>query len=253
MAACAKQLRLLCVYATTTGTARKFATDFCAAADGALAGAVNVEGPVCMSSLALPDALSGENKPHVIVLFISTAGDGDPPATAVSFFSWMTSCVSSGEEVLKGLGYCVFGLGDSAYPTAQFCAPGRKSDQCLRQLGAVRVYKPGTSDSSKDVESAFKLWLDPALRAIFKYAQTQLQGMQATSAEVEDIEDTVPTPGGPMVTESQRRILTKEGYIIIGTHSAAKQCRWTKNALRGRGFCYKYTFYGIRSHQVLSL
>lgn len=42
--------------------------------------------------------------------------------------------------------------------------------------------------------------------------------------------------------------LTKQGYSIVGSHSGVKICRWTKSALRGRGSCYKYSFYGIRSH-----
>jgi len=42
--------------------------------------------------------------------------------------------------------------------------------------------------------------------------------------------------------------LTKQGYTIVGTHSGVKTCRWTKSALRGRGSCYKYSFYGIASH-----
>ncbi|KAJ9604495.1 Fe-S oxidoreductase [Cladophialophora chaetospira] len=42
--------------------------------------------------------------------------------------------------------------------------------------------------------------------------------------------------------------LTKQGYTIIGTHSGVKICRWTKSALRGRGSCYKNSFYGIASH-----
>lgn len=42
--------------------------------------------------------------------------------------------------------------------------------------------------------------------------------------------------------------LTKQGYSIIGSHSGVKICRWTKSALRGRGSCYKYSFYGIKSH-----
>jgi tRNA wybutosine-synthesizing protein 1 len=42
--------------------------------------------------------------------------------------------------------------------------------------------------------------------------------------------------------------LTKQGYSIVGSHSGVKICRWTKSALRGRGSCYKYSFYGIKSH-----
>lgn len=54
-----------------------------------------------------------------------------------------------------------------------------------------------------------------------------------------------------MVTKLQRKALTKEGYKIIGSHSAVKLCRWTKNQLRGRGGCYKHSFYGITSYQCM--
>jgi len=56
-----------------------------------------------------------------------------------------------------------------------------------------------------------------------------------------------------MLTPSQRRALTKEGYKLIGTHSAVKMCRWTKAQLRGRGGCYKHTFYGIQSYQCMEM
>ncbi|KAH6996380.1 radical SAM superfamily-domain-containing protein [Ilyonectria sp. MPI-CAGE-AT-0026] len=45
--------------------------------------------------------------------------------------------------------------------------------------------------------------------------------------------------------------LTKQGYAIVGSHSGVKTCRWTKSALRGRGSCYKFSFYGINSHQCM--
>jgi tRNA wybutosine-synthesizing protein 1 len=45
--------------------------------------------------------------------------------------------------------------------------------------------------------------------------------------------------------------LTKQGYSIVGSHSGVKICRWTKSALRGRGSCYKFSFYGINSHQCM--
>ncbi|KAL8905732.1 MAG: hypothetical protein Q9207_002446 [Kuettlingeria erythrocarpa] len=49
-------------------------------------------------------------------------------------------------------------------------------------------------------------------------------------------------------TSSTYAALTKQGYTIVGSHSGVKICRWTKSALRGRGSCYKYSFYGIKSH-----
>ncbi|KAL4559454.1 hypothetical protein LXL04_031592 [Taraxacum kok-saghyz] len=54
-----------------------------------------------------------------------------------------------------------------------------------------------------------------------------------------------------MVTPVIRASLTKQGYKIIGSHSGVKICRWTKSQLRGRGGCYKHSFYGIESHRCM--
>ncbi len=60
----------------------------------------------------------------------------------------------------------------------------------------------------------------------------------------------IPPPPKVMVPKSSPTFaaLTKQGYTIIGSHSGVKICRWTKSALRGRGSCYKFSFYGIKSH-----
>ncbi|XP_045174102.2 S-adenosyl-L-methionine-dependent tRNA 4-demethylwyosine synthase TYW1-like [Mercenaria mercenaria] len=54
-----------------------------------------------------------------------------------------------------------------------------------------------------------------------------------------------------MVTPQLRKALVKQGYKIVGSHSGVKLCRWTKSMLRGRGGCYKHTFYGIESHRCM--
>ena len=79
-----------------------------------------------------------------------------------------------------------------------------------------------------------------------------------SASSVTDVEDlgvmmkeNEHTVGREMVTRLQRKALVKEGYRIIGSHSAVKLCRWTKNQLRGRGGCYKHTFYGITSYQCM--
>jgi len=51
----------------------------------------------------------------------------------------------------------------------------------------------------------------------------------------------------PMVSPSLKSALSKQGYKVVGSHSGVKLCRWTKAMLRGRGGCYKHTFYGIAS------
>ena len=57
-----------------------------------------------------------------------------------------------------------------------------------------------------------------------------------------DLKEMVPKTSPTYAT------LTKQGYKVVGSHSGVKICRWTKSALRGRGSCYKNSFYGIKSH-----
>lgn len=65
---------------------------------------------------------------------------------------------------------------------------------------------------------------------------------KTTNAALAEPKEMVPTSSPTYAA------LTKQGYAIIGSHSGVKICRWTKSALRGRGSCYKYSFYGIKSH-----
>ncbi|RMX47239.1 hypothetical protein pdam_00012924 [Pocillopora damicornis] len=61
----------------------------------------------------------------------------------------------------------------------------------------------------------------------------------------------VKTEPKEMITPALEKALTKQGYRLIGSHSGVKLCRWTKSMLRGRGGCYKHTFYGIESHRCM--
>ncbi len=56
-----------------------------------------------------------------------------------------------------------------------------------------------------------------------------------------------------MLNESQIKELEKQSYRLVGNHSAVKVCEWTKKMVRGEGGCYKFKFYGIRSHQCLQM
>jgi tRNA wybutosine-synthesizing protein 1 len=51
-----------------------------------------------------------------------------------------------------------------------------------------------------------------------------------------------------MISNKLKDKLYKQGYRIIGKHSAIEICRWTKKSLINKGFCYKQKFYGIKSH-----
>jgi tRNA wybutosine-synthesizing protein 1 len=56
---------------------------------------------------------------------------------------------------------------------------------------------------------------------------------------------------GPFDMENKirkvRENLERMNYGLVGNTSAVQICRWTKNALRGEGGCWKEKFYGVKS------
>ena len=56
-----------------------------------------------------------------------------------------------------------------------------------------------------------------------------------------------------MLSQAKKKDLEKQGYRLVGEHSAIKVCLWTKKSLRGEGTCYKQKFYGINSHRCVQM
>jgi tRNA wybutosine-synthesizing protein 1 len=50
-----------------------------------------------------------------------------------------------------------------------------------------------------------------------------------------------------MLNMAKKKQLEKQGYRLVGSHSAVKVCEWTKKSLREENVCYKCDFYGIKS------
>jgi len=53
--------------------------------------------------------------------------------------------------------------------------------------------------------------------------------------------------------ENLHRIFEKQGYAIVGKHSAVKLCHWLRKSLLYHKQCYKHTFYGVESHRCLQM
>ncbi|MFH0869501.1 MAG: 4-demethylwyosine synthase TYW1 [archaeon] len=56
-----------------------------------------------------------------------------------------------------------------------------------------------------------------------------------------------------MVSEAKKKDLERQGYRLVGDHSAVKTCLWSKKSLRSQGVCYKQKFYGINSHRCVQM
>jgi len=96
-------------------------------------------------------------KLDVLLLVMSTHGDGDPPEDAQALHKLI---MSERAPKLAGLKYAVFALGDSSYP--DFCQTGREFDSRLAELGATRLMD--RVDVDVDFEPAEDAWRDSLLK-----------------------------------------------------------------------------------------
>ncbi|CAI0436235.1 unnamed protein product [Linum tenue] len=118
---------------------------------------------------------------------------------------------------------------------------GISVEQSLNVGTGDEFYSDEDDDNEDDMESVVVDLEDIAGKAPFR----KLGGATA--------ETNGKLSNGPkeMVTPVIRANLEKQGYKILGSHSGVKICRWTKSQLRGRGGCYKHSFYGIESHRCM--
>ncbi|EMC91634.1 hypothetical protein BAUCODRAFT_299626 [Baudoinia panamericana UAMH 10762] len=125
-------------------------------------------------------------------------------------------------------------------------------------LGEGVLGSGGAAESADEADEVDDMNVVASAKASRKTRLTK----RSTGDDLEDLKAPIPfdftTSKSPSIAPPPRAMvpptsptyssLTKQGYTIVGTHSGVKICRWTKSALRGRGSCYKYSFYGIASH-----
>ncbi|GAA3789829.1 flavodoxin domain-containing protein [Amycolatopsis tucumanensis] len=125
--------KLTVLFGTESGNAELVAEDIAAALEenGAATRVVNMEDyPV--------DELGGED---MLILVVSTYGEGDLPATAAPFHE---ALVESKPD-LSGVRFAAFGLGDSTYDTYNLGVATLRST--LTGLGATQVGETGYHDA----------------------------------------------------------------------------------------------------------
>lgn len=176
---------------------------------------------------------------------------------------------------LKNLaGFAVLGLGDSeSWSGEKFCYQAGLADKWLGKLGARRLFPFGQVCMKFEGEPKAHDWINRFAALVvdeepFYINETEdLDDSDSDDGDVDlandivDVEDMgviIKASNGQFSTNTPKEMvakdsptyksLTKQGYTIVGSHSGVKICRWTKSAMRGRGSCYKFAFYGIRSH-----
>ncbi|XP_035221680.1 S-adenosyl-L-methionine-dependent tRNA 4-demethylwyosine synthase TYW1-like isoform X2 [Stegodyphus dumicola] len=219
------------------------------------------------------------SKEKLCIFIVSTYIDGQPPENCHWFCKWLdeASCdFRISRVLLKGLKHCIFGLGSSLYED-NFNKVAIGIDEALRTLASTSVLPLVKADENAktSLEDSYNIWKkdlketlcrENMLKEETPENEQEKETISESSDEEEDVMDleelgsafTKKIPqlednNGPkeMITPLLRKALTKQGYKLLGSHSGVKMCRWTKSMLRGRGGCYKHTFYGIESHRCM--
>lgn len=92
----------------------------------------------------------------IVLLVISTQGEGEPPVSAEEFYKWLHGARA---PRLEGVQFSVCALGDRSY--LQFCQTGKEVDARLEALGAQRL--AGRVDCDVDFEESVEGWLADVL------------------------------------------------------------------------------------------
>jgi tRNA wybutosine-synthesizing protein 1 len=219
-----------------------------------------------------------EPAPPVLLLLLPTHHGGAWPTTATCLetaLQEMSHDWRIASHPLKKLQVAVMGMGCSDYGDDSMGKPAKEAFQSFRKLGAqvygkqVRVGDDATGNQDRVLQAWIHHDILPKLIVGDDDDEEDNDAGDDKEPEITDMEDMgdsmEKTPveedndgeekkasePREMVTATQAKALKKEGYKIIGTHSAVKLCRWTKHQLRGRGGCYKHTFYGITSYQCM--
>jgi len=215
---------------------------------------------------------------EAVLVLLSTSAEGNAPQNCEHFVKLLDDHAYDfrvGAAALSHLGFAVLGFGSSEYEQAgHYCTVATRVDELFAKMSATRLVSLKKVTDTEDAAPQIQPWavaLQLALKRLSSgdVASVEQQcesddddddSSEASEApqnadDVEDLNETCANPqdpnGAEMLTRKHRAQLTKEGYKIVGSHSAVKLCRWTKHQLRGRGGCYKHSFYGITSFQCM--
>jgi len=208
--------RLTIVYGSQTGNSKRIAERLGRAAEAAgLAARVYASGNYPLKDLA---------KERMLVVVVSTQGDGDPPDDARGFMEFIASRRA---PRLEQLAFSVLALGDSSYP--KFCETGRQVDERLAALGARRMLE--RVDCDVDYDTLANGWLERMVGS----ARDTL-GASQTVATVTRLRT---APAEPLFSRDQPFAAEVIANQALTGRGATKEVRHIELSLAGSGLSYQ--------------
>ncbi|HET7203008.1 MAG TPA: assimilatory sulfite reductase (NADPH) flavoprotein subunit [Steroidobacteraceae bacterium] len=206
--------RLTIVYGSQTGNGKRIAERLGRAAEAAgLAARVYSSGAYPIKDLP---------KERLLVVVVSTQGDGDPPDDARGFLEFLASRRA---PKLEQLSYSVLALGDSSYP--KFCETGRQVDDRLAALGARRLLD--RVDCDVDYDTLAAPWLDRVIG-------TAREALGAP--QVATVTRLRAAPAAPQFSREQPFAAEVIANQRITARDATKDVRHVELGLDGSGLSY---------------
>lgn len=151
------------LWATQTGRARACARRAIRLLRSSLGG-LSVDGRRAFDDVDFL-SLGQQQQQRLLILFVSTTGDGEQPSTIQRTWSKLLS-KSLPAASFSNVRFALFALGDRAYGPDAFCAAGRKLAARLVQLGAAPICALGYGDDGSPNGGVFAdldVWLEGAL------------------------------------------------------------------------------------------
>ncbi|XP_074202084.1 S-adenosyl-L-methionine-dependent tRNA 4-demethylwyosine synthase TYW1 isoform X2 [Camelus bactrianus] len=201
---------------------------------------------------------------------VMTRGEGDCDVVKskhgsieADFRAWKAKFISRLQALRKGEkkscgGNCKKGKCESNQRGSEGTEPGPHPPDRVHQRDAEEEEPVGSTSEeesgSEDHQSLNSVIDVEDLGKIMDHVKKEKREKEQQEGETSAFRSTAKSDASErraMISPALREALTKQGYQLIGSHSGVKLCRWTKSMLRGRGGCYKHTFYGIESHRCM--
>lgn len=177
-----------------------------------------------LDSLQPADFIKDQN----VLLVTSTWGEGDMPDNAATF--WDSINQNGSSPKFTGVKYSVLALGDKNYGDT-FCLAGKKIDQRLEELGALRIVE--RVDCDVDFDDLAKTWSESAFSVLSS-------GTAETSTPVVTTVETTTTAvvesGWTKKNPFPAKLIAN---LALNTKGSSKDTRHIAFSLAGSGLAYE--------------